>query len=173
MKKIEKRFIKVYDKKTGILKEMGTVKLPAMKSIIGFLQGEWNLDKYTRCFEGSNRLGDIDASVEIAGHVLLIEFKADKTAINRGQIMKAIRTAKYCQTTTMFVFGETNYPKEMIQFTPENPYGEEGYQETSVADLRRRLKVWHDESILDTRVSDEDSQKEWDVTNALLKAVGK
>ncbi|MBE7117313.1 hypothetical protein FT641_27060 [Bacillus paranthracis] len=172
MKKIEKRFVKVYDKKTGILKEMGTVKLPAMKSIIGFLQGEWNLDKYERCFEGSNRLGDIDASIEIAGHLLLIEFKESKHAINRGQILKAIRTAKYCKTTTMFVFGETNYPKEMIQFTPENPYGE-GFEPTSIADLRKRLKQWHDESIIDTRVTDEDNQLEWKATEELLKAVGK
>jgi hypothetical protein len=166
MIKRDTRTVKVYQ--NGLLIEQTEVDLPAVRSIAGFLNGEWNLDIYADCFDGNNRLGDIDASIEIGGHLLLIEFKRDKTALNKGQILKAIRTAKYCKTTTVFVFGETNEPKELIAFTEENPYGE-GFQKTSVEDLKRRLRNWYKRAIYKSRVSDEDLKAEWEAVDKIMK----
>jgi hypothetical protein len=103
----------------GKVKEKFMINLPNVRNLQGFLKGEWDLSAYDECFPKNNRLGDVDASIELNGHTLLIEFKESKHSINSGQILKAIRQAKYSNITTLFVFGKTNEPEEYLKFSPD------------------------------------------------------
>lgn len=96
------------------------ISLPNIRNLKGFLKGQWNLAAWDSCFPKRNRLGDVDGSVEIAGHTLHIEFKESKWSMNQGQVLKAIRQAKYSGITTIFVFGKTDTPSEYLKFTPDN-----------------------------------------------------
>ncbi|MFD9628662.1 hypothetical protein [Peribacillus muralis] len=104
----------------GEQKEKFSVNLPGIRSLKGFLKGEWNLAAFDSCFPGRNRVGDVDGSIELNGHTLHIEFKDSKWSMNQGQVLKAIRQAKYSGIATIFVFGKTNVPREYLLFTPDN-----------------------------------------------------
>lgn len=110
------RRVKVWEDNGKV--EEAELFLPNIKSIIGFLNGSWDLKMYEGCFEGKNRLGDIDGSIELYGHSLLVEFKKERGALTGGQIVKAIRQAKHSNITTIFVFGETNRPTEYLRISP-------------------------------------------------------
>lgn len=93
---------------------------PNIRTLKGFLAGEWDLSVYDSCFKGANRLGDVDASIELAGHTLLIEFKSAKGGMNKGQVLKAIRQAKYTGIMTIFVFGKRNAPEAYLKISPDD-----------------------------------------------------
>ena len=117
------------------------VYLPQIRNIIGFLNGTWDLNPYADCFQGKSKLGDVDASIELFGHTMVVEFKRDRTALNQGQIVKAIRQAKFSNITTFFVFGDTNRPVEFLRFSPNCIKGT-GYIKTDVTGLRKAFKAW-------------------------------
>ncbi|MED4128259.1 hypothetical protein [Shouchella miscanthi] len=171
MEKYGERTVIVYEKETGKTLEHTDINLPAMRSITGFSKGEWNLDAYADSFGGANRLGDIDASIEIDGHHLVIEFKEHKNSMNAGQLVKAIRLAKYANTTTVFVFGKTNASKEKIMIRPSNVKG--WVSPTNEEDLKILFRKWYSYAKLNPMNNRAGLYEDWTVANKLLEKVSR
>ena len=169
MKKHGERTIVVYEKATGRTLEHIDIDLPAMRSISGFLKGEWNLDAYSQSFGGANRLGDIDASIEIDGHHLVVEFKEHESSMNSGQLVKAVRMAKYCNTTTFFVFGQTNDPRKKIIISPKNQDGE--LTRTDEKELKSLFSKWYSKAKLNPVATRGELQDDWKIANKIIKGV--
>jgi len=167
--KQKERTVIVYEKGTGRTLEHVDVNLPAMRSIAGFLKGEWDLDAYSDCFGGKNRLGDIDASIEIDGHHLVIEFKEHKNSMNQGQLVKAIRMAEHCNTTTFFVFGQTNKPIEKLVISPKNPHGV--FSRTNEEELKQLFSKWYSKAKLNPMKSRSKLQSDWNIAKKILGEV--
>jgi hypothetical protein len=161
------RRIKVWEDNGRV--EETELYLPNIKSVVGFLAGEWNLGMYDDCFDGKNRLGDIDANIEMYGHNLNIEFKKDRTALTTGQVVKAIRHAKFSSTTTLFVFGETNRPHEYLMFSPKNLEGS-GFVKSDTAGISKVLKKWNNWAKRNDRTNAMDT--DWTIAKRYLNAVG-
>lgn len=161
------RHIKVTED-NGQVKET-TLFLPNIKDVIGFLNGEWNLAMYDDCFEAKNRLGDIDASIELHGHSLLIEFKRDRSALTGGQLVKAIRQAKHSNVTTFFVFGETNHPTEYLRFSPKKLDGT-GFIKSSTSDLCKAFSSWGKWAKKNDLTTPKD--EDWTTAKRYLNSVG-
>jgi hypothetical protein len=171
MKKHKERTVVVYEKETGRTLEHIDINLPAMRSISGFLKGEWDLDAYSDCFGGKNRLGDIDASIEIDGHHLVVEFKEHEDSMNQGQVMKAIRMAKYCNTTTFFVFGITNLPRKKMIISPKVLKGE--FTKTDEKELKLLFSKWYSKAKLNPMGKREELMSDWNIAKAVMKGVNK
>lgn len=161
------RRIKVWEDNGRV--EETELYLPNIKSVVGFLKGTWNFTVYDDCFDGKNKLGDVDASIEICGHTLMIEFKKERSALTTGQIVKAIRQAKHSNITTIFVFGETDRPVEYLLFSPNNLDGS-GFRKCDTIILSRVLKNWNEwakkNSLLDHADND------WVTAKRYLNSVG-
>ena len=169
MEKVQNRKVVVYDNDNGKLLEKIDLQLPAMRSIAGFLKGEWNLDAYSDCFGGKNRLGDIDASIEIDGHHLVVEFKEHKRSMNQGQLVKAIRMAKYCNTVTFFVFGKTNNPVEKLIISPKTLHGQ--FTPTNEAELKKLFSAWFSKAKLNPVVNRMGLQEDWNVASEIMEGL--
>lgn len=143
--------------------------LPNIKSVIGFLNGTWDFTMYDSCFDGKNKLGDVDASIEMYGHTLLIEFKRDRSALTTGQIVKAIRQAKHSKATTVFVFGDTNRPTEYLLFSPANLQGS-GFKKCDTISLGKVFKTWNDWAKKNSLLTQDDS--DWTIAKRYLNSVG-
>jgi len=161
------RRVKVWED-SGAVKET-EVYLPNIKDIIGFLNGTWNFTVYDDCFIGKNKLGDVDASIEIGGWTLNIEFKRDRTALTTGQIVKAIRQAKHSKITTLFVFGDTNRPFEYLRFSPNKLEGT-GFIKCDTMGLSKVLKKWNDWALKNDLTNKTDI--DWTIAKRYLNAVG-
>lgn len=161
------RRIKVYEDNGKV--EETELFLPNIKSVIGFLNGTWDFTMYDDCFEGRSKLGDIDASIELFGHSLLIEFKRDRTALTTGQIVKAIRQAKHSNCTTMFVFGDTDHPVEYLRFSPNKLEGT-GFIKCDTIELSKAFKAWNNWAKKNdlTKKNDVD----WTIAKRYLNSVG-
>jgi hypothetical protein len=171
LEKVQERKIVVYDKSNGKLLEKIDLKLPAMRSIAGFLKGEWDLDTYSDCFGGKNRLGDIDASIEIDGHHLVVEFKEHENGMNKGQVVKAVRMARYCNTTTFFVFGKTNQPTKKIIISPKVLQGE--LSDTNEKELKFLFSKWFSKAKLNPMANRSEMTADWDTATQILGGIGK
>lgn len=158
--------------KEGKKLEQFKADYPNIRTLKGFLNGQWNLATFDNCFKGRNRLGDVDASIEIGGRTLLIEFKSAKNGMNRGQLLKAIRQAKYSGITTMFVFGKRDNPEGMLSITPaENEKGfiSSGYLDVDLDSLLGHIKAWSDWSEENTLV--ESKTAEWNEVSEMLSGL--
>ena len=126
---------------------------PNIRTLKGFLAGEWNLALFDKCFQGRNRLGDVDGSIELFSHTLLVEFKGAKNGMNKGQVLKAIRQAKYSGITTIFVFGKRNEPEGYLMIQPDAE-SEKGFHNTgyrladidTICDVFARWAKWAEEN---------------------------
>lgn len=161
------RRIKVYED-NGHVHE-SDLYLPNIKSVVGFLEGVWDFSMYDTCFEGKNRISDIDGGVEYFGHTMLIEFKKSREALTRGQLLHAIRRAKHCNITTFFVFGETNRPVELLRFSPGCIEGT-GFIKCDIISLGKEFTKWAKWAKKNTKVTDSDT--DWTITQRYLNAVG-
>jgi hypothetical protein len=161
------REIKVWNDDGSV--EETTLYLPNIKSIVGFLNGTWNFSVYDDCFDGKNKLGDVDASIELYGHTLLIEFKRDRTALTTGQIVKAIRQAKHNSITTVFVFGDTNRPIEYLLFSPKNLQGS-GFKKCDTIKLSKVFKNWTRWAKKNDLTASTDN--DWTIAKRYLNSVG-
>ena len=161
------RRIKVYEDNGKV--EETELFLPQIKSIVGFLNGTWDLKRYENCFEGSNKLGDVDASIELHGHTLLIEFKRDRGSLTAGQLVKAIRQAKHSRITTLFVFGETNRPTEYLQISPNYLNGT-GFIKCDTLSLCKLLSKWGQWAKKNSLTSRKDD--DWKTAKQILGSVG-
>lgn len=161
------RRIKIWEDNGKI--EEGELFLPNIKSIMGFLNGTWDLKMYEGCFEGKNRLGDIDASIELYGHSLLVEFKRDRGALTGGQLVKAIRQAKHSGITTIFVFGETNRPVEYLSISP-NRLESTGFVKCNIRELSKVFSAWARWAKKNSLIKKTDS--DWNTAKRILNSVG-
>ena len=161
------RRIKVYEDDGRI--EETELFLPNIKSVVGFLNGAWDLKMYEGCFDGTNRLGDIDGSVEVYGHTLHVEFKRDRTALTAGQIVKAIRQAKHSNITTVFVFGDTNRPTEYLRFSPSKLEGT-GFVKCDTISLSKVFKSWCTWAKKNDLTKKDDG--DWRIAKRYLNSVG-
>lgn len=147
---------------------------PNIRSLRGFLAGEWDLKLFDSCFKGMNRLGDVDASIELNGHTLLIEFKGAKNGMNKGQVLKAIRQAKYSGITTVFVFGPRNTPEGYLKIVPmddERGFSNSGYVPSDldgVHDQFSRWAIWTEKNVLV-----ENKSQEWEEVTEVLSSLYK
>lgn len=146
--------------KEGKQKEKFVVNLPNIRNLQGYLKGFWNFDVYSSAFPAKNKLSDTDASIELNGHTLHIEFKESKYTMNKGQVLKAVRQAKYSNITTFFVIGKTDEPVEYLAFSPDNIEGT-GYKECSVEILHDLLVQWSDYTKKNNLVKNK--TEEWDI----------
>lgn len=157
-----------------VMEDNGTVEetdvyLPNIKSVIGFLNGTWNFTVYDDCFDGRNKLGDVDASIEMYGHTLMIEFKRDRSALTTGQIVKAIRQAKHSNITTLFVFGDTNRPMEYLRFSPNCLQGT-GFHKCDTIGLSKVLRSWNNWAKKNDLTNRNDG--DWTIAKRYLNSVG-
>ncbi|MDQ0976634.1 hypothetical protein QFZ31_006686 [Neobacillus niacini] len=143
--------------------------LPNIKSIVGFLNGTWDFTMYDECFDGKSKLGDVDASIELFGHTMNIEFKRERTALTTGQIVKAIRQAKHSNITTFFVFGDTNRPVEYLRFSPNKLEGT-GFHKCDTMILSKAFKQWNDYAKANDLTDRQDV--DWVIAKRYMNAVG-
>ncbi len=160
-------------RRVKVWEDNGTVKetdlfLPHIKDVIGFLNGEWDLARYADSFEGSNRLGDIDGSIEMYGHTLVLEFKKERSALTAGQIVKAIRQARHSNITTFFIFGETNRPVEYLRFSPNKLSGT-GFVPCDTMSLTKAFRQWNDYAKKNSLLGYQDS--DWTIAKRYLNSV--
>lgn len=142
---------------------------PNLKSLRGFLSGEWDLSAFDKCFKGNNRLGDIDGSIELNGHTLVVEFKGAKNGMNKGQILKAIRMAKYSNIVTIFVFGKQNQPEAYLKITPaknEKGFACSDYILADMDMIHDQLLRWADYTEKNNQVHSK--TEEWNEVSAVM-----
>lgn len=156
--------------KDGVKKEHFKGDLPNIRTLQGYLKGIWDFNIFNDSFAGRNQLSDVDGSIELNGHTLLIEFKGARNGMNKGQVMKAIRQAKNSNITTMFIFGATNKPEAYCTIFP-NKEAEEGYTSTGLieADLEevnRLMKEWSDWTKRNSLVKNKSA--EWNEVNKIM-----
>ncbi|MDF2010210.1 hypothetical protein [Priestia megaterium] len=147
--------------KDGKQKEKFIANYPNIRNLRGYLNGFWDFDKFNHLFPGRSKVADVDGSIELNGHTLHIEFKASKFAMNKGQVLKAIRQAKYSNITTLFVFGEANKPVEYIRFSPDLVEGT-GYVKCTKEELDAVIKEWVEYTKKFVLVANR--TEEWDIT---------
>ena len=126
--------------KDGVQVERFTVNLPCIRSLKGFLSGTWDLSLFKEAFPLRNRLSDVDGSIELNGHTLVLEFKQSNRAMTSGQVMKAIRQAKHSNICTLFIFGKTNNPVGYKLFTPNQLTP--SYVEADLSKIINVMKQW-------------------------------
>jgi hypothetical protein len=172
---LENKIIMVLEPKTQKTTEKFYANYPNIRTLKGFLEGEWNLQLFDKCFKGKNRLGDVDASIELNGYTLLIEFKSARNGMNQGQVLKAIRQAKYSGITTLFVFGKRNNPEAYLKIEPdassEKGFKHSGYVPAdldAVCDQILRWVKWTEENSLVT-----DRTAEWEAVSEVMGALYK
>lgn len=145
---------------------------PNIRTLRGFLAGEWDLSLFDNCFKGSNRLGDIDASIELNSYTLHVEFKGAKGGMNKGQVLKALRQAKYTGIVTLFVFGKRNSPDAYLMIEPEDSekgFKSSGYIKGNLEDVQNVILEWAKWTEENTRV--ESKTSEWQQVSEILSSV--
>jgi hypothetical protein len=138
--------ITVHERDSGKRIERFYEHLPNIRSLKGFMAGIWDLSQFNNCFSKRNRLGDVDACVEQNGHTLIVEFKRSKNGMNKAQVLKAIRQAKYSNISTIFVFGPKDKPEKAMIIKPD-PDSDKGFNtsglvECNIDTLNDMFKDW-------------------------------
>lgn len=137
-KSLEKVVVTV--EKDGAQQEKFLLDMPNLRSLQGYLKGFWDLSIYNDCFPKKNRIADVDGSIEMNGHTLVIEFKESKWGMNQGQVIKAIQQAIHSNICTVFIIGKTNNPTEYLLFTPHNLQPD--YTLTDVEGIKKLFTDW-------------------------------
>jgi hypothetical protein len=157
----------------GKVLESGEIDLTAIKGVLGFLRGQWSLQPFGEGLSGRNGFGDVDAHTEIDGRGLVLEFKASFSRLTKGQVMKAIRQAKFQKTCTFFIEGETNEPKRIVcvnETGTEGEYRQTEVSATNMEDLIKRISEWErfakDHSLVKGKKTGE-----WQEVNAFMSGV--
>ncbi len=154
----------------GKNKEKFYANYPNIRTLQGFLKGQWDLSLFDSSFKGRNRLGDVDASIELNGHTLLVEFKGAKNGMNKGQVLKAIRQAKNSNIVTIFVFGARNVPSGYLKIAPdaegEKGFTSSGYQDASLEEINELFSDWSRYTEANNLV--ESKTEEWNEVTAIL-----
>lgn len=140
----DERLVIVHDGNNEVL-ERFRVKLNGIRSVKGMLQGLWTLAPFSKGLSGRNGFSDVDAHVEIDGRSLILEFKQSFRGLNRGQVLKAIRQAKFQKTSTIFIEGDTDQPVRMfaiLETGVEGRYHATDVCRTDLEDMQDRIRSW-------------------------------
>lgn len=141
-----------------------------MRSLKGMLQGLWSLNPFSQGLSGRNGFSDVDAHTEIDGHSLCLEFKQSLYTLNKGQVMKAVRQAKFQRTCTWFIEGETDKPTKIIQVNVGGTDGGVRVSEvevTSIEDMRNRISRWESYA-RDNSLVKGNKTTEWNQVNEII-----
>lgn len=170
---LENKLVTVMDMDTLKHTERFIANYPNLNSLRGFLAGQWDLEPFNHCFKGRNRLGDVDASLELNGHTLVVEFKGSKNGMNKGQVLKAIRQAKYSAITTIFIFGKRNEPEAYLTIEPaadtDKGYRSSGYITCTFEEVCEVLKAWGDYAEANNLVKSK--TEEWNGVTEVLSSL--
>jgi hypothetical protein len=150
--------------------ERFTFGLKGIRSIKGLLQGLWSLNPFSEGLSGNNGFSDVDAHTEIDGRSLILEFKQTLRGMNKGQLLKAIRQAKFQKTCTWFIEGETDTPVRMIQVNEngiEGEYGVSELSETSIEGLQTSIRNWEKWAKANSLVKGKKSE-EWNKVTEII-----
>lgn len=144
-----------------------------IRSLKGMVQGLWSLNPFSEALSGMNGFSDVDAHTEIDGRGLVLEFKKSFKAMNKGQVMKAIRQAKFQKTCTWFIEGETDNPVRILCINETGVEGElivREVEETDMDKLHARIKAWETWAKKHSLVKGNKTQ-EWNLVTDIFKKI--
>lgn len=142
-----------------------------IRSLKGMMQGLWSLNQFSEALSGRNGFSDVDAHTEIDGRGLVLEFKRSFKGMNKGQLMKALRQAKFQKTCTWFIEGDTDKPVRIFCI---NETGVEGelrvgeVEETTLEELQARIKSWEAWAKANSPVKGNKTE-EWNTVSSIFK----
>lgn len=142
-----------------------------IRSLKGMVQGLWSLNPFSEALSGMNGFSDVDAHTEIDGRGLVLEFKQSFKSMNKGQLMKAIRQAKFQKTCTWFIEGETDNPTRIFCI---NETGIEGelrvgeVEEINLEGVQARVKAWEQWAKKNSLVKG-NKTAEWNMVSDIFK----
>lgn len=142
-----------------------------IRSLKGMVQGLWSLNPFSVGLSGRNGFSDVDGHTEIDGRGLVLEFKQSFKAMSKGQVMKAIRQAKFQKTCTWFIEGQTDSPVRIFCINETGVEGELRVVEvvaTNIEDVQVRIKSWEAWSKKHSLVKGNKTE-EWDKVNEIVK----
>ena len=165
----EERLVIVQGENNEVL-ERFRVKLNGIRSVKGLLQGLWTLAPFSKGLSGRNGFSDVDAHTEIDGRSLVLEFKQSFRGLNRGQVLKAIRMAKFQKTCTYFIEGNTDIPTRIfgvLETGVEGEYTVTDVYRTDIEDVQDRIRKWEKWSREHSLVKG-NKTKEWEDTISII-----
>lgn len=142
-----------------------------IRSLKGLMQGLWSLNPFSEALSGMNGFADVDGHCEIDGRGLALEFKKSFKGMTKGQMMKAIRQAKFQKTCTWFIEGDTDNPKRIFCI---NETGVEGslrvttIEDTDLEKLQARIKLWEQWAKKNSLVKGNKTE-EWNLVSEMFK----
>ena len=142
-----------------------------IRTLKGMMQGLWSLNPFSVGLSGRNGFSDTDGHTEIDGRGLALEFKQSFKAMSKGQVMKAIRQAKFQKTCTWFIEGQTDSPVRIFCINETGVEGELRVVEvvaTDIEDIQVRIKAWEKWAKQNSLVKGNKTE-EWDKVNEIVK----
>lgn len=142
-----KRLITVQDEE-GKQLEQFYFDMPKIRNVGHWVDGFWSFEPLNEALTKRLSFTDRDAHVEVDGHSLMFEFKRSFFKSNDGQLMTAVRQAKFQRTSTWFIEGDRNNPKYMVMI---NETGVDGgfwvsdllpIDKESLNDYIRKWELW-------------------------------
>lgn len=156
--------------KDGIVLESFKFAIAGIRSVKGMIQGLWSLNPFSSALSGRNGFSDVDAHTEICGHGLVLEFKQSFRSLNQGQVLKAIRQAKFQHTTTFFIEGETDLPKRWfyIYALGNGEYMVSDVREGGYLEIDSAIKSWEQRARKNSLIEYGGKTAEWNATNDII-----
>lgn len=154
----------------GTVLEQFKFAMRGIRSVKGLIQGLWSLNPFSASLSGRNGFSDVDAHTEICGHGLVLEFKQSFQSLNQGQVLKAIRQAKFQHTTTFFIEGETDSPKRWfyIYSLGKGEYLVSDVRSGSYLEIDSAIKAWEEKARKNSLIEYGGKTAEWQATNDII-----
>ena len=154
----------------GKILECFDFAMAGIRSVKGMIQGLWSLNPFSQALSGRNGFSDIDAHTEICGHSLTLEFKQSFQSLNQGQVLKAIRQAKFQHTTTFFIEGETDSPKKWfyIYSLGGGEYLVSDVRSGDISTIKEAITAWEAKARKNSLVEYGGKTAEWQATNEII-----
>lgn len=165
----------IVENEYGMMLEKFKFNMNGIRSLKGMFQGLWSLNPFSKALSGKNGFTDVDAHTEIDGHGLILEFKQSFQSLNKGQVMKAFRQAKYQKTCTWFIEGETDRPVRMVCINETGVEGEAQVTvvfDTDIDSIREDIEEWETWSRRHSMVKG-NKAIEWADVNEFIATVNK
>lgn len=143
----------------------------AIRSIKGMMQGLWSLNPFSEALSGMNGFADVDGHTELEGRSLVLEFKQSFKAMSKGQLMKAIRQAKFQKTCTWFIEGQTDNPVRIFCINETGVEGEvklSEVEETDIERVRERIKNW-EKWVKQNSLVKGNKTEDWNIVSSIFK----
>ena len=169
---LENAMVFVFQK--GKKTEHFIANLPQIRTLKGLVSSVVNFEIYNHLFKKNNKLSDVDGSMEQNGHTLHFEFKGARNGMNRGQVLKAIRQAKFSNITTLFIFGKPETPEGYAIIKPcrnKDGFDWVEYTETDYNGLCNVISQWVEYTEKNNLVKNRTA--EWNATTNFLGSLYK